>query len=399
MVSMRGELLSDAIEYERLDLLRKDFVGYISRHRTKVEENLPVFFGHVITALENSFPNLSDSHFDEFIDAISFKLLDDPDRPLTRETIERIKTNALRAKRGEDSGSNTDIVAGLALFKHGDWYHATEYLKDQTEEDAGLGVALAFCYYQLGLERSRKAGPQYAGGSDIRELEAREVLIGLAQRETRLRSLHHQDLMELGFLARPFWTMIFAALEWFPQEKYFLRIGLKRARESGDLVRREQLLNIGIERFFDDMTFLRELYALKLEQRDGAGAAGVLKQMMQQSPGELEPIYYGLKLSLLTTRRITYLSFRRLAVTNRMPPHLLTILDYVFSLFSEKPGEAVGIMRDLRHDHPELLSMETAMEYIARDLSSEDKNRAKRAKKALVDIVDYYCMESLGIPH
>ena len=396
---MRGELLSDAIEYERLDLLRKDFVGYISMHRSKVEENLPVFFGHVITALENSFPNLSDSHFDEFIDAISFKLLDDPNRPLTRDTIERIKNNALRAKRGRDSASNTDIVAGLTLFKHGDWYHAAEYLREHTKNDAGIGIALAYCYYRLGLERSEKAGPQYSGGSDIRELEAREVLIDLGQQDTRLRSLHHQDLMELGFLTRPFWTMIFAALEWFPGEKYFLRIGLQRARESGDLVRREQLLNIGIERFFDDMTFLRELYALKLEQRDGAGAAGVLKQMMQQSPGELEPIYYGLKLSLLTTRRITYFSFRRLAVTNGMPPHLLTILDYVFSLFSEKPGEAVGIMRDLRHDHPELLSIETAMEYLARDLSSEDKNRAKRAKKALVDMVDYYCMESLGIPH
>ncbi len=396
---MRGELLSDAIEYERLDLLRKDFVGYIEKHGSKVEENLPVFFGHVFAALENSFPDLSDTHFDEFIDAISFKLLDDASRDLTPEFIDRVRANALRAKRSQLDGAGTAIVAGLTLFKRGDWYHAAEYLHDHALGDAGIGIALAYCYYMLGLQRRAQAGSSQGSGPDIRELEAREVLVTLAQKGTRLRSLHHLDLIELGFLSRPFWTMIFAALEWFPSDQYFLRLGLQGARESGDIVRREQILNIGIERFFDDMFFLRELYALKLEQRDGAGAAGVLKQMMQQAPGELEPIYYGLKLSLLTTRRITYYSFRRLAITNGMPLHLLSILDYVFSLFSEKPAEAGGILRDLRRDHPELHSLQTAVEYIARDLASEDKNRAKRAKKALIDTVDYYCMESLEIPH
>ena len=395
---MRDELLSDAIEYERLDLLRKDFFGYIEKHGSKIEENLPVFFGHVIAALENSFPTVSDIHFDEFIDAISFKLLDGSSKDLTPEFIERIRANAQRSKRRPLDGTGTALVAGLTLLKRRDWYHAAEYLRDYALSDAGIGIALAYCYYMLGLQRTARNGPNHDAGPDIRELEAREVLVNLAQAKTRLQTVRYQDLTEFGFLDRPFWTMIFAAIDWFPSEQYFMRLGLQRARESGDIVRREQILNLGIERFFDDMFFLRELYALKLEQRDGAGAAGVLKQMMQQAPGELEPIYYGLKLSLLTTRRITYYSFRRLAITNGMPLHVLSILDYVFSLFSERPAEAVGILRDLRREHPELLSLETAVEYMARDLASEDQGRVKRAKKALVDTVDYYCMESLGIP-
>jgi hypothetical protein len=40
---MRGEKLSDAIAYEKLNLLRKDFFGYIERHTAKVDTNLPVF--------------------------------------------------------------------------------------------------------------------------------------------------------------------------------------------------------------------------------------------------------------------------------------------------------------------------------------------------------------------
>jgi len=56
---MRGEKLSDAIDYDKLNLLQKDFSGYIARNTEKVDANLPVFYGHVISALENSFPDIS----------------------------------------------------------------------------------------------------------------------------------------------------------------------------------------------------------------------------------------------------------------------------------------------------------------------------------------------------
>ena len=55
---MRGEKLSDAIVYDKLKLLKKDFFGYIERNTVKVDANLPVFYGYVISAVEASFPKL-----------------------------------------------------------------------------------------------------------------------------------------------------------------------------------------------------------------------------------------------------------------------------------------------------------------------------------------------------
>ncbi len=72
---MRGEKLSDAIVYDKLNLLQKDFSGYIARNTEKIDANLPVFYGHVISALENSFPDISDETHDEFIDHVTFDVL------------------------------------------------------------------------------------------------------------------------------------------------------------------------------------------------------------------------------------------------------------------------------------------------------------------------------------
>jgi len=73
---MRGEQLSDAIIYEKLNVLKKDFFGYFERNTEKVDTNLPVFFGYVISALKTSFPDISDESYDEFIDSVTYKVLD-----------------------------------------------------------------------------------------------------------------------------------------------------------------------------------------------------------------------------------------------------------------------------------------------------------------------------------
>jgi hypothetical protein len=96
---MRGEKLSDAIAYEKLNLLKKDFFGYIKKNTEKVDANLPVFYGHVVSALENSFPGITDESYDEFIDLIAFEVLDVSKNSGDYEYIRKVIHNALRFRR------------------------------------------------------------------------------------------------------------------------------------------------------------------------------------------------------------------------------------------------------------------------------------------------------------
>ena len=109
---MRGEQLTDAIIYDKLNLLKKDFSGYIERNSVKVDENLPVFFGHMISALEKSFPDISDESYDDFIDSITFKVLDASPNSNNFDYIKKVNINALRLKKRKDA----DIGINLSLI-------------------------------------------------------------------------------------------------------------------------------------------------------------------------------------------------------------------------------------------------------------------------------------------
>jgi hypothetical protein len=395
---MREERLSDAILYEKLDLLKNDFFGYIEQHSAKVDENLPVFYGHVLAALENSFPDLDDQAFDTFIDTITFKVLDCSVHGGEAEFISRVQTNAGRAKRKSRGTPGIDIMAGLNLLKKGDYLHAAPYLRRYATLDAMIGIAAAYCSYMLAQERLN----QSTNGElqlDVRELEAREQMVELARLKVPIRGIYHPDTIDTTWMDQAFWTMVKVSLDWFPEEQWFLKLGIFKARTDGNTKMRAMLLSISVERFYDSMFFLRELYFFRLEQRDAGGAAGVVKQMMQQRPpGDLEPIYYGLKLSLLTVRKITYYSFRRQAKTHAMPNQVISLLDCVFELMSGRSYEAFLNLKEIKKSFPELLYLATAIEYIAHDFTDPDEARVKRAKKALTDSVDQYCRSVLKIP-
>ena len=110
---------------------------------------------------------------------------------------------------------------------------------------------------------------------------------------------------------------------------------------TNDPEMRKRLLDIGAERFYTDSHFLRELYYYNLEKRDAAGAAGVVNQLIKQYPNELEPIYLGLKLSLLTTRKITYQSSASLH-RQKACPSIIELFDFSFELLNQEQKEAMN---------------------------------------------------------
>lgn len=395
---MRGEKLSDAIVYDKLHLLQKDFSGYIERHTTKVDANLPVFYGYVISALENSFPDISDEIHDEFVDFITFKVLDTSKNIGDFEFIRKVIVNATRFKKRKDAETGISIVVGLKLLKNGDYIHALDFLKKYAMLDTKIGTAVAFCYYTLSLKEF-KAGDESVQTHRPGEMEllARELMLNLATKKPPLNQVKQLEVDDPSFIEKVFWQMLFIGLEWFPSEKWFVEVGLRNATLTGDPVMRKRLLDIGAEHFYTDIYFLREMFYYKLENRDAAGAAGVVNQLIKQYPNELEPLYLGLKLSLLTTRKITYHGFRKLAQSKGMPPQILELFDFAFELLNREQKEASERIAEFERQYPRLQFFAIALQYIAADFTSSDEVRVKRAKKALLESIEYFCFEELKI--
>ena len=394
---MRGEKLSDAIVYDKLKLLKKDFFGYIERNTVKVDANLPVFYGYVISAVDSSFPAIADDVYDDFIDSITFKVLDVSSNSGDSEYIRKVIANAIRFKKKKDAEMGVNIVVGLKLVKTGDYVHALDYLKKYIALDAKIGAAIAYCYQSLSHREFRKddeSSKNYRPGE--MELLARETLLTLTRLHPPVNRLPQLQLDDPAFLEKTFWQMVFTGLEWFPSEKWFIEIGLKNAVFTNNADMRKRLLEIGAERFYSDIYFLREMYYYNLENRDAGGAAGVVNQLIKQYPDELEPIYLGLKLSLMTTRKNSYQSFRKMATTKSMPPYILEVLDFCFDLLNHEQQEAINRINDIENEYPHLRYYATVLRYLAFDFTSDNEVRIKKAKKALLDSVDLFCLDELN---
>jgi len=394
---MRGEQLSDAIVYDKLHVLKKDFSGYIERNSVKVDANLPVFFGYVVSALESSFPHLGDDDYDEFMDSITFKLLDASRNVADFDYIRRVKTNALRFKKMKNAEQGINIVIGLKMVKAGDPVHGLEFLKNYAVLDVKLGMAVAHCYHTLSLREFRKDDESPAKNLRPGEMEllAREMLLKLAKTKPPINTLRQLDIDDPSFLEKIFWQMVFIGLEWFPDEIWFIEIGLKNAVDTNNAAMRKRILEIGTERFYSNINILREMYYYHLENRDPASAAGVVNQLIKQYPHELEPIYLGLKLSLLTQKKMTYHGFRKLAVTNSMPAQIVDLFDFTFDLLNHEPKEAMARIAEFENEFPQFQYYALTLKYIATDLLSTDEVRNKKARKVLLDSLENFSLLEL----
>ena len=395
---MDEECQPNAIVRVKLNQLKKDFFDYIDKNSDKIDANVPVFYGQVIDTLEKTLPNVNDDLYDHFIDSITLRVLEKSTKSKDISYVEKLFDYAERNKRRKTGKALFDIVLGIKLINLGKYVEAIEQLKKYRNVDVLICPAIAYCYFarspQPGGDRDQE---EPARGPTPSALAAREQMIELVRLNPPMNRLKELGIGDDPDINKIFWFMLKQAIAWFPEEREFLRIGIEKASGDGKRDIREELLGMAIERFFDDMYFLRELYKLKLEKRDAGGVAGVVKQMTQQYPDELEPIYYGLKLAIITTREDIFDRFRKLAVSKNFPQHALALLDFGFELMSGKHHEAHICLDEIKETFGPHHYYVTLLEYVAHDFLSDDEKKVKQAKKAMIDSIDHYCLKLLKI--
>ncbi|MGA2104646.1 hypothetical protein [Methanoregula sp.] len=394
---MVDEWQPEAVIRLRLERLKKEFIDYVTVNSEKIDGNIPVFFGQVIASLDKSLPGLSEELFDQFIDAMAFAVLEASKRSDDIPFVEKLFDYALRNKRGNRNRAVYDILLGMKMINTGKYAEGAEQLKKYRSVDVIICPAIAYCYFVLSTQQTpvERSG-EYQRLKDM-SLAAREQMIELVRLKPPINRLQDLEIAEDPRINKVFWFMMKQAIDWFPSEREFLRIGIEKASRDGRRDLKEELLNIGIERFYNDMFFLRELYKLKLENRDAGGVAGVVKQMTQQYPNEIEPIYYGIKLSIITNRMDTYFRFRKLAAEKNIPLQALLLLDYSFEVMSGKQTDAAACMDEIKKRFGPQHFFVTLLEYVAHDFRSDDSGKIKRSKKAIFDAIDQYCMKLLKI--
>jgi hypothetical protein len=390
---------------DKLRKVRGEFLDYVNRNINEISTSLPVFFAHIITMLSDSFPGLKDEAHDEFIDAITYRILAASRQGGDIQFVEKVCGNAVRAKKGPRAKQGTDIIAGMELIKSENYAQAVKFLKEYSHLDAIIGAAVAYCYYMLSMKElaSLKEKAVRIDEKEQRpnqyELLAREEMLRLANSRPPIGALRELRIREEEepLIRRAFWLMITCSLDWFPNEKGFLLVGLEKAKRDRNWEMKSDLLKIATERFFDDFFFLKEMYHFRLEARDGTGAAAVVRQMMQQFPDGVEPLYFGLQISMLSLKKTTYDGFRKLLLMKGIPEHIPAIVDVAFQVMSGDPPQAMAGLKELAGKYPRLDFYFRSLEYILRETSSDDPKRNKRARKVLLDSIDRFCMQELGI--
>ncbi|HPC55579.1 MAG TPA: hypothetical protein P5029_01215 [Methanolinea sp.] len=390
---MAGEWVPDALIEQKMGQTKREMMDYIEKNSEKIDSNLPVFFGHVISILENNFPDIPDQVYDRFIDDVTVKVLEESKRSTDVEYIERLFRHATRVKRKYTGRAIFDIVLGLKLIDIGKYKDAIDILMKYRTVDAIVCTAIAFCYYELSaLELPPDQRPDKSTTSSM-ALSAREQMIELARLQPPVNRLRFPQVIQELRVNKIFWFMIKLAIDWFPDQPVYLKIGLEKAKKDQNRDMRGELLKIAAERYYSDMFFLRDLYHFKLEARDAGGATAVVRQMMQQHPDELEPLYYGLQLAIMSSQDSAYQKFRSTAISKKMPAHVILLLDLAFFLISGRRTDAEVMFEDMEKKLPALGYYLEVLDYLMQDIFSEDEKRSKTARKVFMDSIDQYCLK------
>jgi len=394
----RGEKLTDAIRYEKVDALKNDLFLYVDGNPDKITANIPVFYGHVMSALDSAFPDIDNNSYDNFIDAISFRIMKACPEAKSVDFIEKIISNAIRCKRKKSGRSTLRILSGVKMMDIGKFREAIDYFNDYWKYDARIGMYISYCYYSLSVHEKKKITGETDDRPSRLELQSREILLKMLEVKPSVNRFKQLEIKDTESMERAFWLMTKKALEWFPKERWFVKIGVEKAKNDGNEDKRFQLLKHAADRFYNDQDFLRENFYLYLEKRDGVGAAGVVKQMIQQNPKSLEPYYYGIKLSLLSNSKSLYNDFRDNALAKGMPNYLVQLFDLAIFVMRDEQREANLQFKQIKKMFKSLNFYLVVLDYLMKDIFSEnDSSRKKLAKNAFFESLDKYAMQVMKI--
>jgi hypothetical protein len=373
--------------------VEQDLAVYVGNNSEKIDANIPVFFGHVLSIIDTALPGVDDRVHDRIIDDVTLRVLEKSARSGEVEYIEKLFSYAQRLKKRPAGRMIFDIILGFKLIEIGRYREAIEQLNRFRRVDAIIYTAIAYCYHILAGEIAPTEKGGNAGKPGQMALNAREQMIELVRVRPPVNRLKFPQVVRELRVNKIFWFMLKLGIEWFPDEPEFLKIGLEKARLDENRSMRGELLTIAAERYYNDMIFLRELYSYRIEERDATAAAGVVKQMIQHYPQELEPIYYGLQLSIISQQSTAYARFRKLAMSNKMPANVLMLLDFVYQLVM---GGRMGALASLDTIRSRLTSKNhylTLIAYLTEDAFSDDIERAKKARIVLMESIDQYCLK------
>mgnify|MGYP000848494433 FL=1 len=390
---MADGFIPEIVISNQLDKSKAEIFSFIESNAEAIDENFPSFFGRVVTILDRAGVPIPDAAHDEFIDAIAYRVFDVSKRAGDVKFVNRVCEIACGMKRKKERKAGVHLAAAVKLMKIGMPLTAAAYLQPYRRHDAVVGCWHAYCYYTLYKEGSAEPGYSAAERWNYLKL-ARQHLDELGQLRPGLWRLVRGELEQDRWLAEPFWMMIFLATEWMPDNRWFLEIGLSRAKQENNSVALVKLLQIGLVRFPGDMLFYREAYNLKFDQGDLADALGLISDMLQRFPDDLEPVYYGLRTTLYLPREGEFNRFRTLAEEKKMPGHVLCLIDYVYAFLRGRKEQANLCLDEFRRKYPSLSYYSDLLRFAT---TADLPARPEGINQAIFSSVDQFCKRMLKI--
>ncbi len=384
-------IVSDLMPSGDLNQIRERFRLYIRENSNAIDRSLPLFFAHVVSALEEGDERLPDPEYNYFLDEIACEVFRNSSR--MNDPAFDHELGAILAEHKRNGGrGGLDLVSGLHSIRMGKYPDAILLLKKYRYIDPLIGSAIAYCFIQVGREG---AEPDRLHSDPL--LSAREQLI--AMREHRPSLVSHPLLTEDedDSLSSIFWDVYEQAREWFPHDEWFPEIALRKAERDGDGRRYNSVLTEAISSFPDDIRFLRRAFQVALEKRSPESAAVLLQRMIRVMPDGMEPVYYGLKLAVITGRAGIFYRFKKRAIIHGIPPYLTHLLEYIFELLRMNHEGAVEMRQRFSALYPRIGYSMDLFRYLEEDIFSGDPTRQKRGMQALLPIVDRFAMSVLKI--